>query len=141
LHSAFHEVGIELGFSGETACNTNRLSREIKTSNNRAAPDQRQCARPDVALKVQNLLARDVSQICAFDGAQSVLTRSHAIESVETRRIPRMDPCPLIPVSAIDFDRVDHDDFSICSANHRYNIHLMKRNSSALNLAYPARHG
>jgi hypothetical protein len=70
-----------------------------------------------VALKVQNLLARDVSQFGAFDGAQSVLTRPHAIESVETRRIPGMDPCPFIPVSAIDFDWVGHDEFTICSAD------------------------
>jgi hypothetical protein len=50
-----------------------------------------------------------------------------------------MDQRPFIPVSAIDLDWVGHDGFSICAADHRYTIHLVKRNSSGLNLAHCAR--
>src|SRR5262249_9905180 len=73
VNASFHEVCIEPGLAGEAPSCLNGFCREVEADNSRAAPNQAQRIRPDVALKMQDLPSPYVAKLRRFDPVKLIL--------------------------------------------------------------------
>jgi hypothetical protein len=107
VHSALDEVG-QPGLVGKASRNVNGCAREVESGGHRATSDQAERVFPNMALQVEDALCGNIANFGSLDQVQGILARSKGREPVEAGGIAPMNDGTLVPISAIDFNRIDH---------------------------------
>jgi hypothetical protein len=73
------------------------------------APHKAERVAPNMALQVEDPLSRYVAEFGCFDCVESVFTRPKTSEHGAAKGVARVNFCALIPIAAVDFDRIIHE--------------------------------
>jgi hypothetical protein len=113
VDSPFDEFGLRPGLLGEDSGDAQGYAREIQPGGHGAAPHEAERVAPDMALQMQDALSLDVAEFLGFDLLERVLAATEAVEHVITGRVARVNARALIPIPAIDVQRIDHGEVPI----------------------------
>src|SRR5262249_20756843 len=108
IHRSLNKVGRRSGLLGKAARNLQRGPGEIEPGRHRATPHQAECVPADMALQMEDALSVDVAELDRFDRVERVLARTKAVQHVIASGVACVKGGALIPILAIDFERISH---------------------------------
>ncbi|HZZ60211.1 MAG TPA: hypothetical protein VFE63_03435 [Roseiarcus sp.] len=108
VHGPFDESGLQTGFVCELSRDVERCARKVDSGDQGPPPHEAERVAPDVALQMEDALSRNIAEFGGFDRMKSVISRTIPVEHVVAGYTARMDRGALVPIQAIDLDRIEH---------------------------------
>src|SRR5262249_17070426 len=108
VHPPLYECGAEPGLLGKPARDLDRRRREIEPGGDGPAAPEAERVAPDMALQMEHALPGNITELCRLDCMQRIFPGPKAGKHVSAERLARVEACALIPIAAIDLNRIVH---------------------------------
>src|SRR5262245_30150493 len=118
-HPPLYEGGVEPGLLGKTSRDVDRRRREIESGGDGAASREAERVAPNMALQMEDALPGNIAEFCRLDSMQKIFPCPKAGKAFPAERLARVEASALIPVAAIDLNRIVHGGPQLTSCKPR----------------------